>query len=127
MKTKKMYQVGTYSTGDLTMEQLKDIFSKAGDFNKAVEVLINMAIDRDAYPGLAPAEDTEAEAEGHMNSCISISENTWAVHTWNVTFAGIMESFTVFDDGEFFEGADYNWNYTNDQLEELRELYNDIV
>lgn len=123
---KKMYTAGKYSTGDLTRKQLKDIFIKAGDFKKAVYELVGKALN-DPDPMQMQPEDTEAKAEAHMNSSISISENTRAVHSWNITFAGIMEIWTADDDGDFLNGSDYDWNYTDAQLEELKELYDDIV
>ncbi len=123
---KKMYTVGMYSTGDLTREQLKDIFSKAGGFKKAVYELVGKALD-DPDPMQMQPEDTEAKAESHMNSSISISENTWAVHSWNITFSGIMEIWTADDDGDFLDGSDYDWSYTDSQLEELKALYDDTM
>ena len=122
---KKMYTVGMYSTGDMTTRELTSILRNAGNFDNAVHTLVGMAL-RDPEP-ITHDEETRVAAEGHMNSSIDINKNTWAVTSYNITFAGIMEYWTADDDGEFLEGSDYDWNYTDSQLEELRELYNDVM
>ena len=123
---KQMYSIGMYSTYNLTYKKLKDIFRAAENFERAVGALIDIALN-DPEP-IKITEETEVAAKSRMKNNVVIREGGFSgVHYWSISFSGIMEYWTANDDGEFFFGSDYNWKYTDDELKELRTLYDDFM